>query len=257
MRLLRGGSAGSWATTVADLFIERLKARPELRMCLPTGLTPVPVYDRVAAAVAAGEVSFSRAEVFLLDEFGGVDTADPGRCDQMLGRFLIARIDLPPERFHRLDLTGDIDEACRVYERTIGDGVDLALLGIGTNGHVGMNEPGSARDSLTRRVALAPDTVAASARYFGHERRLPTWGVTMGLGTIRRSREIWLLASGAAKTGIVDDLLTGPVTPAVPATQLRDHPSALCIVDDDALTDALRTGGNRKKPARISSRGGC
>jgi glucosamine-6-phosphate deaminase len=233
VKLVRGGSTEAWAALVADLFIQRLKARPGLRVCLPTGLTPVPIYDRIAAAVAAGEASFARAEVFLLDEFGGGDPRDPGRCDQMLERFLLARIDLPPARFHRLDLTGDIDAVCRAYEGVVGDGCHLTLLGIGTNGHVGMNEPGASADSLTRRVSLAPDTIAASARYFGHD-RLPTWGVTMGLGTLRRSREIWILASGAGKASIVRQTLHGPVTTAVPATQLREHPSVLLIADDEA-----------------------
>jgi glucosamine-6-phosphate deaminase len=233
VKLLRGGSTGAWAALVADLFIQRLKARPALRVCLPTGLTPVPIYDRIAAAVADGEVSFARAEVFLLDEFGGVDAGDPGRCDQMLERFLLSRIDLPPARFHRLDLTQDIDTVCSAYERAVGDGCDLTLLGIGTNGHVGMNEPGAPADSLTRRVSLAPETIAASARYFGHD-RLPTWGVTMGLGTLRRSQEIWVLASGAGKAPIVRQTLHGPITTAVPATLLREHPSVLLIADDEA-----------------------
>jgi glucosamine-6-phosphate deaminase len=233
VRLVRGGSTEGWAALVADLFIVRLKAHPAMRICLPTGLTPVPIYDRIAEAVAAGQVSFARAEVFLLDEFGGVDAGDPGRCDQMLERFLLSRIDLPSARFHRLDLSGDIDAACRAYEAAIGDGCDLTLLGIGTNGHVGMNEPGAPADGLTRRVTLAPDTIAASARYFAHD-RLPTWGVTMGLGTLRRSREIWILATGAGKAAIVRQALHGPVTTAVPATQLREHSSVLLIADDEA-----------------------
>jgi glucosamine-6-phosphate deaminase len=231
--LLRGGSTEAWARLVADLFIERLKGQPGMRVCLPTGLTPVPIYDHLAAAVAAGTVSFALTDVFLLDEFGGVDPGDPGRCDQMLERFLLSRIDLPAARFHRLDLTGDIETVCRAYEGAVGHGCDLTLLGIGTNGHVGMNEPGASADSLTRRVNLAPDTIAASARYFGHD-RLPTWGVTMGLGTLRRSREIWILASGAGKAPIVRQTLHGPVTAAVPATQLREHPSVLLIADDEA-----------------------
>jgi len=235
VRLVRGGSRESWAALVARLFVERLHAQPNLRVCLPTGLTPVPIYDRIAEAVAAGQVSFAQAEVFLLDEFGGVDAHDPGRCDQMLERFLLARVDLPAARFHRLDLTGEVAEACRRYEAAVGEGCDLALLGVGTNGHVGMNEPGSPADGLTRRVALAPDTIVASARYFAHD-RLPVWGVTMGLGTLRRSGEIWILASGAGKAAIVGQTLRGPITTAVPATQLRDHPSVLLVVDDDAAT---------------------
>jgi glucosamine-6-phosphate deaminase len=234
MELMRAGDGAAWADRVATLLIARLVARPRLTLCLPTGATPVPIYDRLVAAVERGEVSFSQAEVFLLDEFGGVPTDDPGRCDQMLRRALVDRVDVAPGRFHRFTLDGDLDAECRRYEARVGTGCDLALLGIGTNGHVGMNEPGAARDSLTRRVELAPSTIAASARYFGRTHDLPTWGVTLGLGTLSRSREIWILANGAGKAAIVRDTLYGPVSPEVPATLLRDHPAARLIADDEA-----------------------
>jgi glucosamine-6-phosphate deaminase len=233
LRILRCDSLDDWAEHLAHLLISRLQVTPSLRLCLPTGVTPVPVYDRISDAVRAGRVSFRQSEVFLLDEFGGVAPDDPGRCDRMLSRFLLDRIDLPPDRFHRFTLDGDIDGECRAFERLIGSGCDLTLLGIGTNGHVGMNEPGSSADSLTRRVDLAPETTAATARYFDHD-RLPTWGVTQGIGTIRRSGEVWLLAAGAGKAAIVDRIVNGPVTVDVPATLLRDHPSALLVVDRDA-----------------------
>ena len=236
MNVISGGSPEAWAEAVAERFIAALQARPALRVCLATGLTPVPIYDRVAAAVAGGRISFARAEIILLDEFGGVDPADPGRCDRMLERYLLSRVDLPPGRFHAFDLTRDLDEVCREHEAVVGAGCDLTLLGVGTNGHVGMNEPGSSRDSLTRRVELAPATVATSARYFSHE-RLPTWGVTMGLGTLRRSREVWILASGPAKAAIMRDVVHGAVTEAVPATQFRDHPRTLLIVDEAAAVE--------------------
>ena len=234
MRLVRTGDASSWADRIAALLVERLRQRPSLRVCLPTGLTPVPIYDRLAAAVAAGAVSFRDADVVLLDEFGGVSTDDPGRCDRMLQRALLDRVDLPPGRFHRLAVEDGVEAACAAHERAVGDGCDLTILGIGGNGHIGMNEPGSPADSLTRRVALAAGTTAASARYFGRDTGLPTWGVTMGVGTILRSREIWLLAAGTAKAAIVRDALEGPITPEVPASLLRTHPGALLIADDDA-----------------------
>lgn len=236
MNIIAGGSPEAWADAVAERFIAALQARPALRVCLPTGLTPVPIYDRVATAVAGGRISFARAEIILLDEFGGVDATDPGRCDRMLERYLLSRADLPPGRFHAFDLTRDLDEVCRQHEAVVGAGCDLALLGVGTNGHVGMNEPGSSRDSLTRRVDLAPATVTASARYFSHD-RLPTWGVTMGLSTLRRSGEVWILASGPAKAAIMREVVHGPVTESVPATQFRDHPRTFLIVDEAAAVE--------------------
>jgi glucosamine-6-phosphate deaminase len=234
LRIVRRKGGDDWADYIADLLVMRLQVTPSLRLCLPTGLTPVPVYDRLAEAVGAARVSFRHAEVFLLDEFGGVPPDDPGRCDRMLSRFLLDRVDLPLERFHRFVLDGDIDAECQAFEQAIGSaGCDLTLLGIGTNGHVGMNEPGSSPDSLTRRVDLAPDTTAATARYFAHD-RLPTWGVTQGVGTIRRSGEVWLLAGGAGKAAIVDRLVHDTVSVDLPATLLRDHPASVLIVDEEA-----------------------
>ena len=233
LRILRAGTGEQWATYIAETLIARLQVTPSLRVCLPTGLTPVPVYERIAGAVAAGRASFARAEVFLLDEFGGVAPDDTGRCDQMLRRDLLDRIDLPPERFHRFALDGDVDAECGAYEQAIGSGCDLTLLGIGRNGHVGMNEPGSGPESLTRRVELAPETTAASARYFSHD-RLPTWGATMGIATIMRSREVWLLATGTGKAPIVRRVVRDAISPLVPATLLRSHPAAMLIADADA-----------------------
>ena len=234
MTLLNAGSIDAWADRVAAMVLERLSANPALRLCLPTGLTPLPIYDRLAAAVGRGQASFSRAEVVLLDEFGGVPADDPGRCDQMLLRAFVSRVDLPAERFHRFLLDGDVDDECRRYEAMVGAGCDLALLGIGTNGHLGMNEPGSAPDSTTRRVELAPSTIAASARYFGRSTDLPTWGVTLGLATLRRSHEVWVLATGAAKAPIVRVTMEGPTSAEVPSTLLRDHPAAALIADEEA-----------------------
>lgn len=234
MTLVNAGPIDAWADHVAARLVGRLAANPALRLCLPTGLTPLPVYDRLAAAVARGDVSFARAEVFLLDEFGGVAPEDPGRCDRTLARALVSRVDLPADRFHRFALSGDVDEECRRVEALVGAGCDLTLLGLGTNGHLGMNEPGSAPDSLTRRVALDPSTIAASARYFGRSTNLPTWGVTLGLGTLSRSGEVWVLATGAGKSAIVRDTMHGPVSSAVPATLLRDHQAAMLIADEEA-----------------------
>ena len=233
MRVVKAGTREEWADYVAEMLIARLQMRPALRLCLPTGLTPVPIYERVGAAVAAGRVSFREAEVFLLDEFGGVAADDPGRCDQMLQRFLLTHVDLPAERFHRFTLDGDIEAECEAYEQAVGSGCDLTLLGLGGNGHIGMNEPGAPADSLTRRVDLAPETTTASARYFSHD-RLPTWGATMGIATIMRSEEVWLLAAGSRKAEIVRRTVREPESVELPASLLRSHPTTLLIVDDEA-----------------------
>ena len=233
MNVLRFGSVAAWSDGVATFWRDRLRRRPALKMCLPSGLTPNPVYDAIAESVAAGEVSFARASVHALDEFGGLAPDDPGRTRHMLMQRLIGRVDLPEARFRWLALTGNVDEECRRYDEEIGAGFDLVVLGIGTNGHLGMNEPGSRADSPTRRVQLHQSTVAASARYFSHD-RLPTWGVTVGLGPILGSREVWVLATGASKAGIIRRTVAGEVSEAVPASLLRNHPNCSIFVDGEA-----------------------
>jgi glucosamine-6-phosphate deaminase len=229
-----------WEEHVAAQFVQRLADRPTLRLCLPTGATPLGVYARIVTAIAAKGASFREAEVFLLDEFGGVPVDAAGRCDVMLRRALIDHVDLPPERYHRpIPEADDVDAMCAAYDRAIDESLDLTLLGIGTNGHIGMNEPRSSFDSATRRVTLAPETTRAAVRYFG-DVPPPTWGVTIGLGPLRASREIWLLALGEGKADIVRDVLLLPVSADRPASLLRTHPNCTLFIDAAAASHLPR-----------------
>src|SRR6185436_5711733 len=191
-----------WIDCVCSLWRDRLHRNPGLKMCLPSGTTPTRVFAEMSRSAGAGFVSFDRASVFALDEFGGLSPDDPGRTRHTLQRQLIDAVDLPPTAFHVLDPDAtDALRHCQEYDDAIGDGLDLVLLGIGLNGHLGMNEPGSAVDSPTRRVELHDSTVQSSARYFAHQ-NLPRWGLTVGLNALLGAREVWLLAKGAAKAQI-------------------------------------------------------
>ena len=152
MKLERAATLDAWADLVTGLLIQRLQRTPTLRMCLPTGLTPVPSTTDWRPPWRAATCHSARATIFLLDEFGGVAPSDPGRCDNMLRRGLLDRLDVPPAQFHGFDLTGDVEHECAAYEAAVGEGCDITLLGIGGNGHIGMNEPGSPPESTTRRV---------------------------------------------------------------------------------------------------------
>jgi len=208
-------------------------------MCLPSGHTPNPIYAAMGRSVARGEVSFREAQVIALDDFGGLAPDDPGRCRNMVQRHLLDHVDLPKERFHFIDTEArDLDAVCRGYDRLIeeGGGFDLTLLGIGLNGHLGLNEPGSAPDSTTRRVQMHESTVKASAGYLTHG-DLPTWGVGVGLKHLLGSKEVWLLASGQKKAEIIARTVKGEVTNQVPASLLRKHPN--CSLFADAGAGAL------------------
>ena len=172
--------------------------------------------------------------MFLLDEFGGVTPDAEGRCDVMLRRALLDHVDLPPVRYHRPDPEApDVDAMCDDYESRLGSGLDLALLGIGTNGHIGMNEPGTPPDSPYAAGRAPRGDDKASARYFGSG-PLPTWGVTVGLRVLLASRMVWLLAGGESKADIVREIVEGDPSPDLPASLLRGHPDCWLFVDEAA-----------------------
>jgi glucosamine-6-phosphate deaminase len=242
MNLLRFDSEDAWVNGVCAFWTDRLRTNPGLKMCLPSGATPAAVYGRMAQRVAAGHASFGRASIFALDEFGGLPADEPGLTGNTLRSQIVDRVDLPAAAFHGFSVSPDAaanDQMCAAYDRAVGAGFDLVILGIGVNGHLGMNEPGSAPDSGTRRVDLHESTTLGSARYFPgrapHE--LPRWGVTVGLAAILAAAEVWVLATGSAKTAILRRAFEREVTPDVPASLLRHHPN--CSVFVDAAAGAL------------------
>jgi glucosamine-6-phosphate deaminase len=221
----------TWVEAVAEALTTALTVKPTLRLGLPTGGTPAPVY---AALARSSEVSWREATVFLLDEFGGAPLDDPGRCSATLRRQLLDGIDLPQESFHAIDVDADdLDAVCDGLEAALAPGLDLVVLGLGVNGHVGMNEPGSSPESRTRRVVLAPETVAGAARYFTHD-RVPTWGITLGLATILEAAAVWVWATGERKAEIVSRCLRGPPGPDRPASLLAAHPACTWWLDQPA-----------------------
>jgi glucosamine-6-phosphate isomerase len=234
MHLLRFDSESAWVRAVCSLWRDRLHTKPDLKMCLPSGTTPVGIYAGMSRSVRAGFVSFQRASVFALDEFGGLAQDDPGSTRRMLRCQLIDAIDLPPAAFHFLDPDhSDLVRHCLDYDAAIGDGFDLMLLGIGLNGHLAMNEPGSPADGSTRRVELHRTTIQSSARYFAHQ-NLPHWGLTVGLKAVLASKEVWLLANGAAKADIIHQTVRGDISSSNPASLLRRHPDCSLFVDAEA-----------------------
>jgi glucosamine-6-phosphate isomerase len=224
----------AWTEGVVTFWRDRLRNNPRLRICVPSGHTPNRIFEGISRSVAAGQASFRDSEIFALDEFGGLSPQDEGRCENMLRRYLINQIDLPRERFYILDTEAeDVAQVCRQYDKAIGDRLDLTLLGIGLNGHLGMNEPGSAADSTTRRVDLHPTTIQSSAKYLHHS-NLPRWGITVGMKQLLASKEVWLLANGKAKAEIIHKIVKGEITPEVPGSLMRKHPNCFLMLDAQA-----------------------
>lgn len=220
-----------WAGVVAAEWAARLADNPALRMCLPTGKTPLPLYREIAAAA-----DFSRSSIFLLDEFG-LPPDDPARCDASLRRDLLDKLDEPPEVFDSLNPdASNLDAECDRYEMTIAaGGLDLTLLGLGSNGHLGLNEPGCDPGCPTRKVTLALETIDGMSGYGA--RTTTDWGITVGLGRLLQSDEIWLLVTGIDKAGILRRTLEGPISPEIPATYLRTAPNVIIWADESATAE--------------------
>lgn len=182
--------------------------------------------------------SLRGATVFLLDEFG-LPPGHPARCDGMIRRTLFDHLEGPPNRLFALDPgAADLTAECRRYEAAVeAGGLALTVLGLGRNGHLGLNEPGSNATSRTRRVALAPETMRHAEEYGREEPQQPAWGLTMGIGTILDSEQIWLLVTGAHKAAILAKALNGPIGAEVPASFLRSHPNVVVLADEDAVAE--------------------
>jgi glucosamine-6-phosphate deaminase len=217
--------ADSWAEAVSSALIDRLEPSG-LRLCLATGATPLPVYARLPGDALA------LSTVFLLDEFGDLPQGHRGRCETMLRTGLLDRVPAGAFHFPNVDAP-DLEVECRRYRDLINDGgLDLAVLGLGTNGHLGFNEPGSTADQPTRAVELTEETMEGARKYGADPP--PTWGLAVGLAEILAAREVWLLVTGSGKAAVLAQVINDEMTDQVPATLLRLHPNAVIWADEPA-----------------------
>jgi glucosamine-6-phosphate deaminase len=227
-----------WAGVVAAWFTTRLRDRPNLRVCLPTGDTPTPVYAELVAAEWRGELSFAAATVLLLDEWVGLPRDDPARCDARLRDELIGQLGAPPA-YVPIAVDGpDPEAAARVHDAEVARGLDLAVLGLGMNGHVGFNEPGSRPTDATRLVRLTHSSREAAVSRYGAG-FVPTAGITVGLSRLLEAGECWLLVTGERKASILRRALDEPEGLDCPASYLRRHPR-LTVFADEAAASLLR-----------------
>ncbi|MEX3646415.1 glucosamine-6-phosphate deaminase [Mycolicibacterium porcinum] len=215
-----------------------LVRKPDAVLGLATGSSPLAIYDELAARYAAGQVSFRQARAFTLDEYVGLPAGHPERYRNVIDTVFVSRVDFAPDAVLGPDgLATDIPAACTAYEdaiRTAG-GVDLQILGIGTDGHIGFNEPGSSLASRTRIKTLTRQTRLDNARFFGDDLdAVPTHCLTQGLATIMAARHVILVAVGRSKAEAVHHLVEGAVSAMWPATILQHHPHVTVLLDDAA-----------------------
>ncbi len=225
------------ASLVADAVCGLLAAAPDAVLGLATGSSPSPVYRELLRRHREGQVSFARARGFLLDEYVGLPAGHPQRYRSVIAEELEHHVDFADGAVQGPDgLAEDLPAACAAYEKAIADagGVDLQLLGIGTDGHVAFNEPGSSLSSRTRVKTLTAQTRADNARFFDSADEVPRHVLTQGLGTIREARHLVLVATGSSKASAVAAMVEGPVSALCPASALQLHPHVTVLLDDAA-----------------------
>jgi glucosamine-6-phosphate deaminase len=228
------------AELAAGAIEQLLRSRPAAVLGLATGSSPLPIYDELVRRHRDEGLSFAGATAFTLDEYVGLPAEHPQRYLNVIMDELAQRVDFATGAVHGPDgLAADLAAACAGYDAAIAaaGGVDLQILGIGTDGHVGFNEPGSSLASRTRIKTLTEQTRADNARFFaGDISAVPHHCLTQGLGTIMAARHIVLIATGRAKADAVHQLVEGPVSAMWPATVLQHHPHVTVLIDDAAAS---------------------
>ena len=210
----------------AEIVIAAVKAKPDLVLGLPTGTTPIGLYDALAAAYKAGRVDFSRVKTFNLDEYAGLAPNHPQSYRYFMNKYLFSRINIKPENTYVPDgVAANLDAAAREYDALIerSGGIDLFVVGIGQNGHIGFNEPAASMPAGTHVVALTQNTIEANSRLFDDISQVPRQAVTQGMATILKAKKILLLSSGEAKRAALDKMFSGIITLDCPATLLNLH----------------------------------
>lgn len=226
----------------ADAVAETLAAKPDAALTLPTGGTPLGMYQELVRRIQGGELDFSKAQFFCLDDYLGSTPEDEASLTRWLTEIFLVPANVPQENIHYVPTTAeDPNAAGAAYDAEIAakGGFEIAVVGLGPNGHVGFNEPGSLPDDPTRVVDLQPETLAQSSAYWDGHADIPAQALTTGLKTILAAKRIVLIVSGASKAEIVKASLEGPETPDVPGSFLRRAGDRLEIILDREAASAL------------------
>ncbi len=237
VRILKAKDAEEAGRLAADLMEAVIQAKPACVLGLATGSTPIPLYRELIRREKAGRIDFSRVRSANLDEYKGLAPDHPQSYRRFMQENLFDHISIRPENTIVPDgLAADVAGMCADYERKIENmgGVDIQLLGIGHDGHIGFNEPCDSFPPVTHEVQLEEMTRRANRRFFASLDEVPAAAYTMGIGTVMAARKILMMATGADKAEIVARSFFGPVTPFVPASILQFHPDVTLICDEAA-----------------------
>ena len=239
MNIIRAKDYQDMSRKAANIISAQIIMKPDCVLGLATGSTPVGTYRQLIEWYEKGDLDFSRVSTVNLDEYRGLTHTDPQSYYYFMQENLFDHVNIDKAATHVPDGTNpDAADACAKHEQIIKSlgGIDLQLLGLGNNGHIGFNEPGAAFEKETHLVDLAESTIRANARFFTSIDEVPKQAYTMGIRTIMQAKKILVVVSGESKADIVSRAFFGPVTPEVPASILQMHPDVTVVCDEAALS---------------------
>ena len=239
MRIIEAKNYEDMSKKAAEIIAAQILLKPDAVLGLATGSTPVGTYQNLIKKYEAGELDFSQVSSVNLDEYKGLSGDHDQSYRYFMNENLFNHVNIDKSRTSVPNgLEEDAAKACADYDAVIAaaGGVDLQLLGIGGNGHIGFNEPDKAFEQTTHCVTLEENTRTANARFFSNIDEVPTHAITMGIKTIMQAKQIVLAVSGADKAEILKKVLTGPVTPGIPGSILQMHPDVIVVADEAALS---------------------
>jgi len=223
----------------AQLLASQIIEKKNLVLGLATGNTPIGMYKELIRRHREEGLDFYKVVTFNLDEYYGLSPEHPQSYYFFMWNILFKHINIKKENVHLLNgVTENIDKECKQYENLIqkSGGIDLQILGIGDNGHIGFNEPDISLDTRTHLVNLTAKTIRANSRFFNNAQEVPKQAITMGIGTIMRAKKIILLVNSKRKARVIERTINGPITTKVPATVLQLHNEVTIIVDQEAAS---------------------
>jgi len=232
VKVYQASSYTDMCQKAANLISAQILLHPQSVLGLATGSTPIGIYERLVGGYNQGELDFDGITTFNLDEYCGLSESDPQSYHYYMNDHLLSKVNVKREKTHLPNVsTGEVEAECKRYDDLIEacGGIDLQLLGLGNNGHIGFNEPGSVFEKNTHCVALDERTILANSRFFNSLNDVPSKAVTMGIKSIMHARRILLVVNGEAKKEILEKSLYGPITPMVPASILQLHPDLTVI----------------------------
>lgn len=225
------------AKAAAALFAGQLLQKPNSVLGLATGSSPLPLYGELIALYEAGIIDFAEAISFNLDEYVDLSGDHPASYHAFMEENLFSKINIKKENTHVPSGDAkDVQAACRQYDMAVAaaGGIDMQLLGIGRNGHIGFNEPGDKLHAGCHVTPLAESTIRDNRRFFSSEAEVPREAITMGVGGIMQAKTVVLIATGEGKAQAVRDSVLGPITPSVPASMLQGHRNTIFLLDREA-----------------------